>query len=311
VPPGEWLSGEAVPYDLTDIESAGQEVAMLGRSRSLPSGSRPSRSGVWLALAALLLAGGCGGHNGDSRATVTSTAATQTPAPGASAPTLSGTLTVLATASLTDAFTEMGRLFRAAHPAAKVVFSFGPSSTLATQALQGAPADVMASADEATLQKVVDAGTASAPTAFARNRLAIVVARGNPKGIRGLKDLGRPGIDFVLCAAEVPCGKFGAQVLGRAGVTAQPRSYEENVKAVVSKVTLGEADAGIVYVTDVKAAGDRAEGVAIPEAQNAVAVYPIAVLKQSGKPDVGRAFVEYVRSAAGQEVLARFGFLPA
>jgi molybdate transport system substrate-binding protein len=288
------------------FESAAQEVAMLGRSRSLPS-----RSAVWVALAAMLLAGGCGGHDGEGRATMTSTAATETPPAGASAPILSGTITVLAAASLTGAFTEMGRLFQAAHPAAKVIFSFGASSTLATQAIQGAPADVMASAYDATLQKVVDAGTASAPTTFARNRLAILVAKGNPKGIGGLKDLGRPGIDFVLCAAEVPCGKFGAQALGRAGVTALPRSYEENVRAVVSKVTLGEADAGIVYVTDAKAAGDKAEGVAIPEAENVVAVYPIAVLKQSGEPEVARAFVEYVRSAAGQEVLAKYGFLPA
>jgi molybdate transport system substrate-binding protein len=115
----------------------------------------------------------------------------------------------------------------------------------------------------------------------------------------------------VLCAAEVPCGRFGAQALMKAGVVAQPRSYEENVKAVVSKVTLGEVDAGIVYVTDVAAAGDNTAGVDIPDAENVVATYPMAVLTQSGKPPLARAFLDYVLSPAGQQVLIRYGFLPA
>ena len=268
---------------------------MLGRSRI------PSYAALGLALVVLVAGAGCGG-TGPSGAKPK--AAPSTTAPRA-------TVTVLAAASLTDAFTEIGRSFEAARPGTKVMFSFGASSSLATQANQGAPADLMASADEANLQKVVDAGNASDPKVFARNRLAILVAKGNPKEIKALPDLAQPGVDFVLCAPEVPCGKFGAQALAKAGVAAKPRSYEENVKAVVTKVTLGEADAGIVYVTDVKAAGDRTEGVDIPDARNVVAVYPMAVLRQSGQPDLARAFLDYVLSPAGQQVLARYGFLPA
>jgi molybdate transport system substrate-binding protein len=272
---------------------------MLGRPRPLWS-----RAALWPVLVTLLLAGGaaCGRTGGDGTTGVK---------PRGSATVPRATITVLAAASLTDAFTQLGQAFEAARPGTKVVFSFGASSALATQANEGAPADLMASADEANLEKVVDAGNASMPSVFARNRLAILVARGNPKGIRALPDLARPGVDFVLCAPEVPCGKFGAQALGKAGVTAPPRSYEENVKAVVTKVTLGEADAGIVYVTDVKGAGGRAEGVDIPDAQNVVAVYPMAVLRQSGRPELARAFLDYVLSPAGQQVLARHGFLPA
>ena len=271
---------------------------MLGRPRRLSFGSA-----LGPVLVALLLAAGACGDSGES------SGARPKAAPSTTVPR--ATLTVLAAASLTDAFTQLGQAFEAARPGTKVTFSFGASSSLATQANEGAPADLMASADEANLQKVVDAGNASAPSVFARNRLAILVAKGNPKGIRTLSDLARPGMDFVLCAPEVPCGKFGAQTLAKAGVVAKPRSYEENVKAVVTKVTMGEADAGIVYVTDVKAAGDRAEGVDIPDAQNVVAVYPMAVLRQSGQPQLARAFLDYVLSPAGQQVLARYGFLPA
>jgi molybdate transport system substrate-binding protein len=269
----------------------------------MPSQPLSSRAALWPVLVTLLLAGaGCGGTGGPSGAKPRTASSTTVPR---------ATLTVLAAASLTDAFTQLGRAFEAARPGTKVAFSFGASSALATQANEGAPADLMASADETNVQKVVDAGNASDPKVFARNRLAILVAKGNPKGIRALPDLARPGVDFVLCAPEVPCGKFGAQALGKARVTAKPRSYEENVKAVVTKVTLGEADAGIVYVTDVKAAGPRAEGVDIPDAHNVVAVYPMAVLRQSGRPELARAFLDYVLSPAGQQVLARYGFLPA
>ncbi len=274
---------------------------MPGRPRPLSS-----VSALWPVLATLLLVAGagCGGSGGSPGAGTRPKAAPPATAPPA-------TITVLAAASLTDAFTELGHAFEAVRPGTKVTFSFGASSALATQANEGAPADLMASADEANLQKVVDAGNASDPKIFARNRLAILVAKGNPKGIRTLSDLARPGVDFVLCAPEVPCGKFGAQALAKAGVTAKPRSYEENVKSVVTKVTLGEADAGIVYVTDVKAAGARAEGVDIPEAQNLIAVYPMAVLRQSGQLQLARAFLAFVLSPAGQQLLARYGFLPA
>lgn len=218
-------------------------------------------------------------------------------------------ITVLAAASLTEAFTELGEAFEAQHREARVTFSFGASSMLATQANEGAPADVLATADEASLERVVEAGNASGPRVFARNRLALLVAPGNPKGITELADLTQ--VSFVLCALEVPCGRFGAQALAKAEVMAKPSSYEENVKAVVAKVTLGEADAGIVYVTDAEAAGSKADGVDIPDEHNVVAAYPITVLEQSGRSEVAGAFVDFVLSPAGQQVLARHGFLPA
>lgn len=220
-----------------------------------------------------------------------------------------GEVTVFAAASLTEAFGDLGRAFEAAYAGSKITFSFGASSTLSQQVIQDAPADVLATADEASLQRVVDAGAATGPTVFARNRLELAVGKGNPKGLARLEDLARPGIVFVLCAPEVPCGRFGAKALAGAGVTAKPRSFEENVKAVLTKVSLGEADAGIVYVTDVRSAGGRVEGVAIPEHQNVLASYPIAVLKDSKNPDGARAFVDFVLSDAGRRVLAGYGFL--
>jgi molybdate transport system substrate-binding protein len=218
-------------------------------------------------------------------------------------------LTVFAAASLTDAYGELGRAFEAAHPGSKVTFSFSASSTLARQINEGAPADVLATADEANLRKVIDAGGASDPKVFARNRLELVVGPGNPKKLTGLKDLARGGMLFVLCAPEVPCGKFGAQALAKARVTARPKSFEDNVKAVLTKVSLGEADAGIVYVTDVRSAGGKVEGVAIPDGENVLASYPVAVLTGARNPEGARAFVDLVLSDAGRRVLARYGFL--
>ncbi|MGH9280146.1 MAG: molybdate ABC transporter substrate-binding protein, partial [Acidimicrobiales bacterium] len=182
-----------------------------------------------------------------------------------------GSVTVLAAASLTEPFTSIGRRFEAANPGTKVTFSFDASSTLVQQVKAGAPADVLATADEATMKQATDAAAVGAPAVFAHNRLAILVAAGNPKGVRGLSDLGRSDLIVVLCAPEVPCGRFGAQALDRAGVSARPRSLEPNGKGVVSKVTLGEADAGIVYVTDARAAGPKAAAVDIPVEQNVVA----------------------------------------
>lgn len=225
---------------------------------------------------------------------------------------LTGSLVVFAAASLTEAFTQLGAGFEADHPDLEVTFNFAASSALAQQIGEGAPADVVASADEATMAKVTAAGDASDPATFARNRLALLVERGNPKGIRTLADLGRSGVVFVVCAPEVPCGRFAAAALSRAKVTANPASLEENVKAVVSRVTLGEADAGIVYATDVRAAGDQAEGVAIDIATDPAleAVYPIAVTTASANEDAARAWTDHVLSDAGQATLARFGFLP-
>ncbi len=274
---------------------------------------RPSRSWIrhlgWLVavLPVALLAAACGGDDGSGAAAATSTEA---PATTTTRATVTGNITVLAAASLTEAFTELGQAFETATPGTKVTFSFGASSTLATQANQGAPADVFASADDANMQKVTAAGNASDPTAFVRNRLSILVGKGNPEGIYNLPDFASLGVSFVLCAVEVPCGKFGQQALDKAGVTAKPKSYEENVKAVVTKVTLGEADAGIVYVTDARAAGDSAQAVDIPAGHNVIAVYPLAVLKQTSNAGVAAAFKAYVLSAPGQRIMTKYGFLP-
>ena len=228
-----------------------------------------------------------------------------------SQPALTGNLTVLAAASLTDSFNELGRAFEALHPGTKVTFSYDASSTLATQANGGAPADLFASADQPNMKKVTDAGNATNPQVFAHNKLAILVKKGNPKRITALTDFAKPGVSFVLCAAEVPCGKYGAQALAKAGVKAQPKSLETNVKAVVTKVTSGEVDAGIGYVTDAKAAASSADGVEIPDQFNVVAEYPMAVLKQSKNANLAYAFLDYVLGRDAQTILAKYGFTGA
>jgi molybdate transport system substrate-binding protein len=171
---------------------------------------------------------------------------------------------------------------------------------------------VFASADEVNMQKLVDAGAVGGePVVFARNLLEIIVEPGNPMGITGVADLARDDLAVITCAPEVPCGRYAAEVFEKAGVTVAVRSLEENVKAVVSKVTLGEADAGIVYRTDVTAAGDRADGVPIPEDLNVVATYPVAVTREAPNSAVAEAFVAFVRSPQAQAILASYGFLPA
>jgi molybdate transport system substrate-binding protein len=234
---------------------------------------------------------------------------TQPAAPPSSA--LSGSITIFAASSLTAAFSAIGADFQKAYPTAMLHFSFAGSSTLVAQVQQGAIGDVFASADEPNMQKLVNAGlTAGSPAIFARNKLQIVVPAGNAKHVTGLADLGRMGLVVVLCAPAVPCGHYAAEALQRANVTVTPASQETDVKAVLSKVALGEADAGIVYETDVKAAGGQVQGVDIPEAFNVIADYPIVVLKDSQNVALARAFIGYIH-AAGQRTLARYGFLPA
>lgn len=233
---------------------------------------------------------------------------TSAAAPTATGP--NGSIAVLAAASLTAAFTKIGTDFQSGHPGTSVHFSFAGSATLVAQVQQGAVADVLASADQPNMQKLADARLLQgSPSTFARNRLQIVVGAGNPKHITGLSDLAQPGLIVVLCAAVVPCGRYASQALQKAGVTVHPASLEADVKAVTSKVALGEADAGIVYVTDVKAAGAAVKGVDIPDNLNVVATYPVAVLKDSPNVALARAFVDYLDSPAGQRTLSRYGFL--
>ncbi len=232
------------------------------------------------------------------------------PAPTITSPGLSGSATVFAAASLTEAFNEIGRAFSQKHPGASAIFNFGASSTLATQIIEQGGADVFASADEANMKKVADKSLLEgALEIFTRNRLEIAVEPGNPKAVKGLADLARPDLKVVLAAPQVPVGRFGREALAKAGVEVKPVSEEPDVKAALSKVTLGEADAGIVYRTDIKAAGDKVAGVEIPETQNVVATYPIAVAKEAKSPVVAKAFIEFVLSKAGQKILADRGFI--
>jgi len=219
------------------------------------------------------------------------------------------TLTVFAAASLTAAFTELGDAFTAENPDAGVTFNFAGSSDLVAQIVEGAPVDVFASADLANMAELTDAGLdGNDPVVFATNLAEIIVEPGNPTGITGIADLADPNLVVVQCAPEVPCGSYAEQVFANAGVEVTPSSFEENVKAVVTKVVLGEADAGIVYLTDVIAAGDDADGVAIGDDVNVVVEYPIASIAGAPNSDGARAFIEFVLSPAGQQILASYGF---
>ncbi len=219
-------------------------------------------------------------------------------------------LNVFAAASLTASFRTVATAFEAAHSGTKVVLNFAGSPTLVQQIREGAPADVFASADETNMQKLVDAGAvAGTPTVFAQNVLQIAVAKGNPEHVTGLADLARPGLVVVLCGETVPCGRYALEAFTKAGITPPAGSREPEVKAVVSKVALGEADAGIVYATDVRAAAEHVEGIALPAATSPNARYPIAVLREAAHADTARAFVAFVLSDPGTKILGEYGFL--
>jgi molybdate transport system substrate-binding protein len=221
-------------------------------------------------------------------------------------------VTVLAAASLTDAFTELGDAFEAANDAVTVRFGFAGSQQLATQVVEGAPADVLATADMAQMEIVAAAGaTAGAPTPFAGNRLTIAVEPGNPLAIGTLADLADPDLALVLAAEEVPAGRYARALIDAADVALAPASLETDVRAVLAKVALGEADAGIVYVSDVVAAGDDVSRVDLPDDHDVTASYPIALLAGARSPDLGQAFIDLVQSDEGQAVLAEHGFVPA
>jgi molybdate transport system substrate-binding protein len=218
------------------------------------------------------------------------------------------TLRVFAAASLTESFTKLGKEFHKDHPDTKVVFEFGPSSGLAEQIGQGAPADVFASASPTNMDTVVQAGSASDPKDFVTNSAEIAVPPSNPATITQLADLAKPGVKLVVCQPQVPCGKVAAQVFAKAGLKVKPVSEEVDVKSTLAKVTLGEADAGVVYVTDVLAAGDKVKGIEIPAAQNASTTYPIATLTKSKHEKQAKEFVDLVLSGTGADVLKKAGF---
>jgi molybdate transport system substrate-binding protein len=281
------------------------------RPERIPS-MNPSR---WLIALMLLMAvlTACGGA---------APAATSAPAPTA-APAATGELTVFAAASLTAAFKDIGEKFGAANGDATVTFNFAGSDQLATQITQGAPADVFASANKKQMDVVITAGEIISGTeqTFVRNRLVVVYPKDNPAKLAALKDLANPGVKIVLANKSVPVGGYALDFLGKASklpeytetysatVLKNVVSYEENVKAVLSKITLGEADAGIVYTTDAATVTDGSMGTLnIPNDLNTIASYPIAATKNAKNADLAKKFIDYVLSAAGQQILAKYGF---
>lgn len=219
-----------------------------------------------------------------------------------------GTVTVFAAASLQGAFDDLAEEFSAANPEYRVAPMYDGSQALATQLVEGADADVVALASEPSLKPVTDAGIADAGRIFATNTLQIAVAPGNPKNIRSLADLARADVTTVLCAPQVPCGKASRTLLEDAGATVRPRSEETNVTTVVKRVEAGEADAGLVYKTDVAAAGDALVGITPAHADAVVNRYPITVVKTASSPGGARAFVDFVLSGTGRQILTRYGF---
>ena len=230
------------------------------------------------------------------------------PSPGGD---LDGTLTVFAAASLTDAFDEVGAAFEADNPGVTVELNYAGSSALRDQILGGAPADVFAAANTSTMDAVVEGGAAEGePEVFVTNELAIAVPAGNEAGVEGLDAFGDESLLVGLCAPEVPCGELGREALADAGVTPAPDTEEADVRSLLTKVASGELDAGLVYVTDVRAAGDDVEGIEVPDEDDVVAAYPIAPLSEAPNADAAAAFVEFVLGDEGQDILASYGFGP-
>ena len=264
-------------------------------SHSPPTSQGRRRLGFGIVLASLLLvtAVACG------RSTTTS----------ASGDSISGSLTVSAASSLQGAFTDIEAAFTKAHPGVNVTINFAASSTLAQQIIAGAPVDVFASADTAVMTKVSDANLLNGPAiTFATNSLEIIVRKGNPLKIASVSDLSKSGVIYVTCAPEVPIGKYSAQALQKAGVTLKPASLEPDVKGIVAKVAAGEADAGIVYSTDVLATKRATEGVVLPTDINVTATYPIAALSTSHNLAAAQAWIAFVSGPLGQSILTSYGF---
>ena len=218
-------------------------------------------------------------------------------------------ITVFAAASLQKTFTEIGEQFRTDNPGSSVDFNFAGSSDLVTQLTQGAAADVFASADTKNMDKAAQAGLlAGDPVNFASNTLVIAVAPGNPKQITTFADMNRPGLNVVVSAPQVPCGSAAQRIEDSTGVQLRPVSEESSVTDVLNKVTSGQADAGLVYVTDALGAGDKVTTVKFAEAAGVVNTYPIAVLKGAPQAELAQKFVDFVTGEAGQKVLSHAGF---
>ncbi len=259
---------------------------------------RPLPAAVALVLAVGVLSA-CGSSSSGGAASSGS--------PSASA-SITGDITVFAAASLQESFTTLGKQFEAAHPGTKVTFSFAASSALQTQITSGAPADVFASASTKNMQAVVTAGDAGTPTNFAKNVMEVATPPANPAGVTSVDDLAKATVKTALCQPQVPCGATAEQVFSNAKITVKPVTLEPDVKSVLSKVELGEVDAGVVYVTDVNAAGSKVKGVPIDPSVNASTEYPIAVLTKAPNPTTAQAFLAYVLSADGTAVLSAAGF---
>ena len=266
--------------------------------------SRHTLQAVGAGAAALLALAACSSSGSASSSGAGSGSSTS------AAPQLSGTVTVFAAASLKESFTALGKEFEKAHPGTNVTFSFGGSDSLAASITGGAPADVFAAASPKTMAIVTGKkDTAATPVTFVRNQLEIATLPGNPEKIASLKDLTGSGLKVVLCDRTVPCGAAAQKALQAGSLKLTPVSYEQDVKSALTKVELKEADAAVVYRTDVRAAGDKVEGVEFPESAKAVNDYPIALLKDAPNAGAGKAFIALVRSAEGRQVLTDAGFL--
>jgi molybdate transport system substrate-binding protein len=255
-------------------------------------------------IALALVASACGSSKkSSSQSSSTTSTSSHTAA-------MTGNLNVFAAASLTEAFNDAKTKLTAANPGLNLTYNFAGSNALVAQIQQGAPADVFASADQKNMQKLVDGGQVETPVTFAKNKLEIAVAPGNPKNIKSLEDLARPDVTVVLEAPGVPAGDYTRQVLAQKNITVTPKSLETDVKSALAKVESGEADATVVYVTDVKAAGSKVEGVAIPDADQPSITYPIAVVKTTKNHAAAQAFVDSAVSGDVQKSLEAAGFIP-
>ncbi|MBP2585594.1 molybdate transport system substrate-binding protein [Streptomyces sp. PvR006] len=269
-----------------------------------PARRRTAAAALTAALLVPLAA--CGNGDDTKKDTAGPSGSASASAGGSASGAPAANLTVLAAASLTDVFKTAGAAYEKSHPGTKLTFSFAGSQELVAQVSQGSPADVLVTADTKSMDKVkADTGT---PAIIAKNRLVIATGEGNPFKVDGLEDLADTKLKVVLAAPEVPAGKYSKQILDAQKVTVKPVSQEPNVRAVLSKVELGEADAGLVYKTDAASAADKVDAVEIPDDQNAIAKYPAATIKDSKNAEAAAAFVAWLSSPEGQKILQDAGF---